>query len=64
MTTEYAMYKGEELQGIGTIKELAEIRGVKPETIKFYASNVYKNRRKNSKRGNYTSVVKLESEEE
>ena len=64
MTIEYAMYKGEELQGIGTIKELAKIRGVKPETIKFYATNVYKSRRKNSKRGNYTSVVKLEDDEE
>lgn len=64
MTIEYAMYKGEELQGIGTIEELAKIRGVKPETIKFYASKVYKSRRKNSKRGNYTSVVRLEDEEE
>ena len=64
MTNEYAMYKGEELQGIGTIEELAKMRGVKPETIKFYASNVYKSRRKNSKRGNYTSVVKLEDDEE
>ena len=64
MTIEYAMYKGEELQGIGTIKELAEIRGVKPETIKFYASNVYKKRRRNSKRGNYTSIVRLDGDEE
>lgn len=41
---EYALYKGDELLGIGTLKELAEKNGVKPSTIYFYISPSYKKR--------------------
>ena len=41
---EYALYKGDSLISIGTIKEIAEDTGVKPETIYFYKSAVYQNR--------------------
>ena len=34
----YAMYKGDNLLGIGTTEELAELRGVKEDTIIYYHS--------------------------
>ena len=40
-TIEYAIYKGDKFIDIGTAKELAEKRNVKPETIEFYASPSY-----------------------
>lgn len=46
----YAMYKGEECLGIGTLKELAELLNVKYETIAFYLTPTYKKRIKNSKK--------------
>lgn len=41
---EYALYKGEELLCIGTIKQIAEHQGVQEETIKFYGTDSYKKR--------------------
>ena len=41
---EYAVYKGDELLGIGTAKELAERLKVKVETIKFYSTASYQQR--------------------
>lgn len=41
---EYALYKGDELIGMGTKKELAKQLGVKPQTIHFYATPSYTNR--------------------
>lgn len=40
----YALYQGEEYITSGTIEEIAKERGVKPETIRFYTSKVYRNR--------------------
>jgi len=65
MTAEYVMYKGDDLLHIGTLDELAEIRGVKRETIYFYTMPTYHRRiakRKNAR--NYITVTKLEEEEE
>lgn len=45
----YAMYKGEECLGIGTIKELAAQFNVKIKTIKFYTTPTYKKRVKKAK---------------
>lgn len=45
---EYALYKGEDLLCIGTIKEIAEKFNVQQGTIKYYLTNAYK--RKLSKR--------------
>jgi len=42
----YALYKGDELLDVGTKRELAERRGVKPETISFYATSEYQRRGK------------------
>ena len=46
----YAMYKGEECLGIGTLKELAELLNVKYETIAFYLTPTYKKELKIVKR--------------
>ena len=45
----YAMYKGEECLGIGTLKELAKELNVKEDTIRFYTTPTYKRRVKKSK---------------
>ena len=44
--TEYALYRGDELLGIGTAKELAKERNVKESTIKWYATKSAHNRYK------------------
>ena len=46
----YALYRGEELLGVGTATELAKAHGVKPETIYFYSMPSYKRRFKNDSR--------------
>ena len=46
---EYALYKGENCLGIGTIPELAKKFKVKEKTIKFYKTSIYKKRIKKSK---------------
>lgn len=38
----YALYKGEECLGIGTIYQLAKKFNVNPRTIKFYGTDAYK----------------------
>ena len=40
----YALYRGEKFLAIGTKKELAELLGVKVETISFYGTPAYKKR--------------------
>ena len=52
----YALYKGAYITS-GTISELAEFRGVKESSIRFYKSNVYKKR---TKRGNGLRLIELE----
>lgn len=56
---EYALYKGEELLLIGTIKEIAKSRGVKEDTIRYYGTPTYKNR---GKTDNRLTLVKLEDD--
>lgn len=46
----YALYRGEKFLGIGTKKELAELLGVKVETISFYGTPAYKKKDKRSKK--------------
>lgn len=56
---EYALYKGEQMISIGTVKEISEERGVKPETIRFYASCAYQ-RRSKGEVNNRLQLVKLD----
>ncbi|MDT1995190.1 hypothetical protein CKN82_07045 [Carnobacterium divergens] len=58
---EYAVYKGDELLGIGTAKELAERLKVKVETIKFYSTASYQKRIKKENHNRLISV-KLEDD--
>ncbi len=46
----YALYRGDELLDIGTLDEIAERRGVKPETIYFYSTPSYQRRIRNENR--------------
>lgn len=41
---EYALYKGDELLDMGTVKELARQFNVKIETIHYYNTPTYKRR--------------------
>jgi hypothetical protein len=41
---EYAVYKGDELLGIGTVRELAEKFNVKKETVWFWGTSANKRR--------------------
>ena len=43
---EYALYKGDELLGVGTVEELSKELGIKKSTLHFYASPAYDNRLK------------------
>lgn len=48
----YALYKGEEVLGIGTLPQLASKFNLKIQTLQYYGTNAYKrklNKRKNSK---------------
>lgn len=49
---EYALYKGEELLGIGTPYQLAEQLNVKIETIKYYGTEAYKKKLSKRKKSN------------
>lgn len=49
MATEYALYKGDELLSIGTIRELAEQFKVGERTILFYMTPTYQKRTSESK---------------
>jgi len=44
---EYALYKGEELLGMGTIRELAEKFNVKITTLYYYRTPTYLRRTSN-----------------
>lgn len=41
---EYALYRGEDLVAMGTVSELSEELGVKPQTVLFYGTPSYLNR--------------------
>lgn len=57
---EYALYKGDKFLMIGTIDEIAKAYNIKPRTVRFYASQVYKNRRKNGE--DYLLVIEIEDD--
>lgn len=57
----YALYKGDDILTIGTIKELSDYLGVKESTIKFYSTPTY---RKRNKKGNNYIVIKILGDKE
>lgn len=44
MTKEYALYKGDELLGIGTLETLSKEFGIKIKSLLFYQTPTYKKR--------------------
>lgn len=64
MSKEFALYKGESLLAIGTIKEIADAMKVKKETIEFYSMPAYLKRaekRKEGLDGNFRVLVSLDA---
>lgn len=59
----YAAYRGDELVAIGTVEELAEVLGVKPRTVRWYATPSAKKLAERSKRARLV-VEKLAGEED
>jgi mannitol/fructose-specific phosphotransferase system IIA component len=60
---EYAVYKGDSLIVIGTIKECAEHMGVLQKTVRYYLTPTYEKRlAKRKKARNYITVFKLDDE--
>lgn len=41
---EYALYKGDDIIAVGTVKEIAQEVDVKPSTLHFYKSPAYQKR--------------------
>lgn len=41
-TALYVLYRGDEVLDIGTAREIADRRGVRPETIRYYCMPSYK----------------------
>jgi FixJ family two-component response regulator len=60
---EYALYKGDEILSIGTIREIAKDLNVLPSTVKYYGYNAYKRKiakRKNTK--NTRELIEIEDD--
>jgi len=57
---EFALYKGEEILAMGTIKEIAAEVGVKPSSVRFYKSPTYSKR---CPKGKGKALVRLEDDE-
>lgn len=53
----YAMYKGEECLGIGTLWELEKTLKISRKTLYFYSTPTYKKRAKKSK--NRRELIKI-----
>lgn len=58
LINEYALYKGDDLLSIGTIKEIAHHLKIKEKTVKFYKTNSYKKRTSEEKG---RRLIKLEN---
>lgn len=57
---EWALYKGEDLLSMGTVKEIAEDMNIQERSVHFYKTPTYKKRDK----GNRRVLVSLEEEGE
>lgn len=54
---EYALYKGDTLLAIGTMKEIAETLKIKVRSVMYYKTPSYKKRNKGK---NHRELIKLE----
>lgn len=59
--SEYALYKGDQLVSVGTVREIAKERGVLEKTIRFYQSGTYKRRFKEN--SNQLILIRLDEDE-
>ena len=63
MSNYYVVYRGDNLICHGTKNECADFLNIRPETLIFYRSNVYKNRRKDTAYEKKIFVVKVEGKD-
>ncbi len=59
MEKEYALYRGDDMVDMGTITELAQRRGVKVNTIRYYGTPTYQSRGRGQS-GKRLVLVKLD----
>lgn len=64
MNNIYALYKNEEFIDLGSKKYLSKKIGVKPSTINYYNSQVYKKRLENLKFKGKNSYIVIKIEED
>lgn len=58
---EYALYKGEEILAIGTIKEIANELNISPKTVSYYKTPRYQRRLANRNcGGNVRELISLD----
>ncbi|ACD24120.1 hypothetical protein FDE76_13420 [Clostridium botulinum] len=58
----YALYKGEEILGVGTIYELASMLNVQIRTIQYYGTNAYKKKLAKRKSRNVRILIPIDEE--
>ena len=62
---EYALYKGEQILSIGSIKEIAIDQSIKTSTVRFYGCSAYLKRVAARKKSNkYKILISLDDEED
>lgn len=59
----FALYKGDEFIDVGTVKELAKKRNVKPESIRYLSTPAYERKIANRKNSKALIAIKMEDEE-
>lgn len=59
----FALYHGDEFVAVGTARELAELEGVKEDSIRWYASPAARRRREGTARPRCCVVVRLGRED-
>jgi hypothetical protein len=62
-TKEYALYKGDELLSIGTIKQIADMQGVHENTIRYYNTAAYR-RKLSERKKNESARILIEIEDD
>lgn len=64
-TKEYAVYKGESLICMGTMRECAEQMGILVQTVRFYLTPAYQRRLAGRKKArNYISIFEMKDDED
>lgn len=58
----YALYHGDEFIDLGSVSQIAQIAGVKEQTVRMYASAAYRKRINDKNYKNRLVIVRVEGE--